>query len=307
MYNYLYFILLLGMAASLTAQNESQFTHFAFNRLPFNAGFTGSDEALKITGLYRHQWDGVEGAPRTVFASAQTPLANTRSGLGISAMTEEIGFTSQSNVALNYAYHIPINRRLTLSVGISSALQFSNIDWAKGQPVDLQDGRIGTDSDRTTSPNFGAGAVLRNDRVFVGVSIPRFFKDPLYSNIAGTYQDQVEYHQLGYLMTGVNLPLSETISLQPTALVSYQKNAPLDLDLNAMIYFSKIFGVGASYRLDDSFDFLVQVKAAQRLLIGCSYDHTISDLSKASNGSYELMASYLFTNEKENILKCRFF
>ena len=295
------------LTTGLSAQNEAHFTHFAFNRLPFNPGFTGSDEALKISGLYRHQWAGIEGAPRSAFFSAQTPFANGRSGIGATVLTEEIGFVRQTNVALNYAYNLKLREGLSLRMGVSGALMTNSIDWTISEPLNPDDQRIGTTSENNSSPNFGAGVVLDGQGFFAGVSMPRLLDPPLYDEVAGSFEDNNKFYRPLYLMAGLEQPLGDKLSFQPTILVSYYENAPLDVDLNAMLFVNNSVGFGASYRLDDSIDFLLQFKLAQRLMVGVAYDYTISDLNDFSDGSFEVMASYLFLSDKSEILNFRYF
>lgn len=304
----IFFLFIFGVLGSyLSAQNEAHFTHFAFNRLPFNPGFTGSDDALKVSALYRHQWEGVVGAPRSTFVSVQTPFAGERSGLGATLLSEEIGFTRQTNVALNYSYNLQLNANLSLRMGVSGALMMNNIDWAMSDPVNANDQRLTGAVENTSSPNFGAGVVLDGQGFFAGVSMPRLLDPPLYDDVVGSFADQDKFFRPLYMMAGFDQPLGDNVRLQPTLLVSYYENAPLDIDLNAMFFFHDKLGLGASYRLDDSIDFLLQFKVAQRLMIGASYDYTVSNLSDYSSGSFEVMASYLFISEKSEILNFRYF
>ncbi|MBK7970860.1 MAG: type IX secretion system membrane protein PorP/SprF [Bacteroidetes bacterium] len=67
--------ILLG-SLSAQAQFEPQFTQYMFNEMFINPAYAGSREQVAATMLYRNQWVGLEGAPKTQTASINGPLMN---------------------------------------------------------------------------------------------------------------------------------------------------------------------------------------------------------------------------------------
>ena len=61
-----------------TAQQDPQYTQYMYNTMTFNPGYTGSREVISALGLYRTQWVGLEGAPRTMNFSIQSPFRNSQ-------------------------------------------------------------------------------------------------------------------------------------------------------------------------------------------------------------------------------------
>ncbi|MBL0343396.1 MAG: PorP/SprF family type IX secretion system membrane protein [Bacteroidetes bacterium] len=72
------------------AQFEPQFTQYMFNEMFINPAYAGSREQISATMVYRNQWVGLEGAPKTQTASIHGPLMNKKLGLGLTIMNESI-------------------------------------------------------------------------------------------------------------------------------------------------------------------------------------------------------------------------
>ena len=47
------------------AQQDPQYTQYMYNTMSVNPAYAGQREVLSITGLYRTQWVGIDGAPDT--------------------------------------------------------------------------------------------------------------------------------------------------------------------------------------------------------------------------------------------------
>ena len=70
------------------AQQDPQYTQYMYNTMSVNPGYAGQRDVLSLTGLYRTQWVGVNGAPETMNFSLSTPLSE-RVGLGVSFYKDE--------------------------------------------------------------------------------------------------------------------------------------------------------------------------------------------------------------------------
>ncbi|MEL7021420.1 MAG: PorP/SprF family type IX secretion system membrane protein, partial [Bacteroidota bacterium] len=93
------YTLLFLFAYSITyAQHNPHFSHFMFNKLAVNPAYAGSKEALTVMALYRHQWEGIAGAPRTGKAAALLPLFGNRVGAGLRVVSDRIGMLENTYV-----------------------------------------------------------------------------------------------------------------------------------------------------------------------------------------------------------------
>ena len=85
------------------------------------------------------------------------------------------------------------------------------------------------------------------------------------------------------------------ISLQPSVLFRMIEATPMQFDVNLRVNFDKTFWTGVSYRHNDAIVGLIGVRVYQ-MLVGYSYDFTISDLKNYNYGSHEVSLT-LILNE----------
>ena len=71
--------------------------------------------------------------------------------------------------------------------------------------------------------------------------------------------------------------------------------------------FNDALMVGLMYRLEDSVDGLVVYQFDSGLRLGVAVDFTVSELSKATTGSFEVMVGYTFPCEDCEIVNLRYF
>jgi hypothetical protein len=65
------------------AQFEPQFTQYMFNEMFINPAYAGSREQVAATMLYRNQWVGLEGAPKTANGQHQRSADEQKTGTWI--------------------------------------------------------------------------------------------------------------------------------------------------------------------------------------------------------------------------------
>lgn len=291
------------MAGGAWAQSDVQYTHFTFNKLAYNPGYTGSKGSFDATALYRNQWSGLEGAPRTVHLNAHTPFSGKRSALGLAITSDEIGKVSTNSIDMSYAYRIKLGETNTLSLGVSGLLEQVRINWSLANPLDPVDGSIPQGDETSFAPNFGAGAYFLGRNYYVGLSVPRLLKNALYLDRS----DKTANPVTTYLMAGFTARIHPQVKLLPSLMVSYNNAAPVDVDLNANFLFLNAFWVGGSYRLGDSFDVLAGMDFGNGMRLGVGLDFTSSALKKATSGSWEVMLGYTFRCKTCDVSHLRFF
>jgi type IX secretion system PorP/SprF family membrane protein len=300
------FLIISGFAAVAFGQSDVLYTHFMFNKLAYNPAYAGSKGAFDLSGIYRKQWVDLDGAPRTMNFNVHTPFAGGRNALGLSVTADEVGDVNTTGIDLYYAYHLKFSNNARLSLGLGGRLEQTNFDWTDARPLDLIDNVIPNVDETSYSPNFGAGAYYYAEKWFVGLSVPRLLKNTLYlnENKNGISQSGVRTY---YLMGGAVTRIGRDIQLLPSLLLSYNPNAPVDVDLNANVRFFNAVWIGGSYRLGDSFDGLLGYEFKNGLRIGIAADYTLSALDKYTHGSFEAMLGYTFKCKNCNVDHLRFF
>jgi type IX secretion system PorP/SprF family membrane protein len=300
-------IILLMSCLSLFAQQEPQYTHYAYNRLAYNPAVAGSMGNGVVGMLYRNQWSGVEGAPQSATVFGHLPLMNGRNGLGLTLTNDQLGMTKTTFSSLSYAYRIPLGNDNVLSLGLQGEVEYGSLDWSQTKANQMKDQLIGAESSTKIGANAGTGVYFKNRKFYVGLSAPRLFKNTLYRGIADQRRSTRDYRSY-YFSGGATFDLSEKVAFVPMTMITFGPSFPTSVDLGANFLFMKKFGVGMNLRALDSFDALVQLQMSNRLKAGFSYDFTNSPLKKATSGSWEFLLEYQFKcNDKELINSIRYF
>ncbi|MBQ0116510.1 MAG: type IX secretion system membrane protein PorP/SprF [Flavobacterium sp.] len=294
----------LTFMSEVSAQQAPEYTQYMYNTMSINPGYTGSTEGLNANLLYRSQWVGMDGAPKTGNFGIHGPLANQRMGLGLNVVSDKIGPSNDVSATANFSYNINISTEATLGLGINAGARVLNIDWSKGRYLDNNDVVIGQNLDNKFLPVVGAGAYLFTDRFYVGLSVPNFLRVDYYDDIQqSTVVDELHY----YLIAGYVFDISENVKFKPSAMVKAVSGAPLAYDVSANFLFSEKFTVGAAYRWDDSVSGLVGFQITPSVFIGYSYDYTTSEFTKYNNGSHEAILRFQINKKGSNLKSPRFF
>lgn len=297
-------LILFGFTAS--AQNRANFTNFTTNKLSYNPAYAGSDELSVVTALYRHQWQGVEGAPRTLLINGHTPLFRDRVGLGAYIESDQIGMLNNFSARLSYAYRIRLSKTGRVAFGMQLQYDQRRLNWEHAEIFDVGDTDIPVGDAGRKGFNIGVGAYYHSHNFYAGLSVPNLLKDAFYSDNFYGFSSYKSFRTL-YFMTGVLIPLSDKFILKPATLITYIPNAPFEADVNVNLIINKFLWIGGSYRLDDSASALIQVQVNRQLRIGGAYDFTLSQLQKNTTGTFEMSMKYLFDFENGKIENMRFF
>ncbi len=301
-------------ACFLSAQQESQFTQFYYNKMHLNPGYAGTRGLASVTALYRNQWLGFEGAPISKVITFDTPMASGRAGLGVNLSQHTIGIMNNFYGSLAYNYNIPIQEEVNLRIGLQGVVRYFTVDFSDPTVIirHQNDGSIIDNSEENqTKGDVGIGAYLDVKDFYIGVSVPHLLKNEITFNTnTSTTEIATELPHI-YGMAGALIPFSKKFAIRPSVLVKYVNNAPLDMDINLSGVFNYAFIAGVAYRLGgsgggESIDFNLFYQF-DKFGIGVAYDYTLSDLNDYNNGSIEALIRYDFKKEKENMANPRFF
>ena len=155
-----------------SAQQDPSFTHFWMVETEFNPAAAGNSELLRGIGVYNAQLAGYKNSPKTMLISADMPLffVGPQHGVGAYFMSDDAGFFSLKNFAVQYAHH----RKLfsgTLSVGLQVDLLNQSFDGGKLNLEDSDDQAFstGTMDGSKIDVSFGLAYKWRDLRVAASV------------------------------------------------------------------------------------------------------------------------------------------
>jgi len=288
----------------VAAQQDPQYTQYMYNTLSVNSAYAGSLGHLAITGIYRTQWVGLEGAPNTQSFTLDTPVAKNV-GLGLSIVSEEIGPTEEQYIDANFSYTIQSGQTHKLSFGIKGGGRVINIDWTKGSHRE-PDVQFRENITNKFLPVVGAGLYWHGERDYIGVAIPNFMTLERY-NYDDIADDLVNERMHVYLIGGIVFDLSAHTKFKPAALVKYVAGAPLIADFSANFMFNNAFTLGASYRTGDSVSAMASLQITPQFLVAYAYDYTTTELQTYNSGTHEIMLRFELVSRKKGLKSPRFF
>ncbi|MEM8908345.1 MAG: type IX secretion system membrane protein PorP/SprF [Bacteroidota bacterium] len=298
-------LLFIGLG-TLSAQNDPHYSMFMFNKLAINPAYAGSKDALTLTGHYRNQWQGIDGAPKTFTFSGHAPFFKKRVGAGMSIVSDKIGMVNTLYIDMSYAYRMQLTDDATLSIGLQGQIDYGRIDWTMVDPLDAGDGMLPLAPTTKLNPNFGLGAYYAHPSYYIGVSVPRVLKTSIYDDNP-TELVSINTLRSYYFMGGFISRLSKNVKLQPGALITMNPNAPFEFDLNLSFVFMDALWVGGSYRLGDSFDLILQYQFSKQMKAAIAADLTLTELRSYSPGSFEIMLEYTFIYDGLRYNNIRYF
>ena len=301
-------------ACFLSAQQESHFTQFYYNKMHLNPGYAGTRGLASVTALYRNQWLGFDGAPISKVITFDTPMARGRAGLGVNLSQHTVGIMNNFYGTLAYNYNIPIQEEVNLRIGLQGTVRYFTVDFSDPTVIINQanDPSVIENSEESqTKGDVGVGAYLDVKDFYIGISVPHLLKNEITFNTDPQTVDIATELPHIYGMAGALIPFSEKFAIRPSVLVKYVNNAPLDVDFNLSGVFNYAFIAGVAYRLGgsgsgESIDFNLFYQF-DKFGIGVAYDYTLSELQDYNNGSIEALIRYDFKKEKENMANPRFF
>ena len=300
---YLLMILFWGVFGA-SAQQNSQYTQYMYNTMSINPGYTGTRGIPSIFGLYRTQWVGLDGAPKTANFSIDTPIDSKGQAIGLSVMNDRIGPSTETNLMLNYAYPIQLSADVHLSLGVSTGLNFMEVDYNKLKIYDSNDSFL-TGVLSRTSPNVGAGVYFHASKWYAGLSVPLILETKFYDDV----KESVASKQMHfYAMGGYVFDLNDNLKFKPAAMVKLTEGAPLAVDLSANFLINDKFTLGAAYRWDAAVSAMAGFQVTPGLNIGYAYDYDTTKIGNYNSGSHEIFLRFdLFSTTKYRLVTPRFF
>lgn len=286
------------------AQQDPQYTQYMYNPATINPAYAGSTSHLQLFGLYRTQWVGLEGAPKTAYLSATTPLNDSGLGLGVHFKNDRLGITDENTLAVDLAYSVYLNDDYRLAFGLKGTGSLLDVDYNKLHIYDGTDPVSGENIANKFSGNIGAGVYLYSEKSYVGISAPTILSSNMYND--NDYKVMSEKAQF-YLMGGHVFDINYAIQFKPAALVRVMTGAPLQVDLTANFLFHEKFTLGAAYRWDASVSALAGFQVSKGLFVGYTYDADTSKLSNYHSGSHEIFMKFEFFNSNKRKVAPRFF
>jgi len=303
-------LIILG-SFSGKAQQDPQYTQYMYNTQVVNPAYAGNRDVLSFGLLYRTQWVGLDGAPKTATLTADSPIGSLENmGLGLTIVRDELGPSVRTNITADYSYSITTSVNSELSFGVKAGIDILNVDFSKlniANPGDVFESNI----DNKVEPQIGAGVYFNTDRFYVGLSVPNFLttkhfdaadiQDP--NAELTTAADRLHY----FLIAGYVFDLGENIKFKPATMFKAVSGSPLQADVSANFLFKERLTVGVAYRWDAAVSAMAGFQVTDQIFLGFGYDFETTDIQSYNDGSYEFMLRFDVFSKPERVLTPRFF
>lgn len=316
-------LMFTAVFTGVKAQQDPAYSMYMFNGLFLNPAYAGSQEAISVMAIYRHQWAGLEGAPRTANISVHTPFRRDQYAIGLTLTNDKIGLANTFSVTPAFSYRLRIKEtRLCFGIQASFAYFYQNNTSANLPLAGVADDAFKLNASLFV-PNIGFGIYAYGKRYFLGVSVPHLLPSKLRdkTEVSG-YDQSIARMYNHYLFTAGYVFGKEAsiVKFRPSLLMKWQKGLPKNIpqfDINLALLFIERVWLGVGYRtagdgqqsrnyVGQSANVFVNFKATPQLQIGYCYDAEITALRKYTSGTHEIMIGYDFYYNKKRFVTPRF-
>ena len=320
---------LLSASFISKAQHDPYYTHFRFNQQAFNPAAAGSKvDYICVNGLAHYQYrqyndqtfvTGTEVqpnaevvknvAPETYNLNVSTLLnldkkGRHKLGVGVTFIDDKVGFMKTTTYKGAINYRVPVQGNFGFfSIGVEVGGTSFGYETPKFRWIDDLDPNIPTTGGSETNLDLGFGVMYNQKKLG---SLSDFFIGASYNHLnAANYNFQVmmasgkqgnvdmDFVRYAYFISGADWNLNNANwTLEPTVLVKYNPRLQIDLSMTAL--YAKTLRAGIGYRTKaDAISLLVGYQRGD-LQVGYSYDITVSDVRKVSDGTHEVFVKYCF-------------
>lgn len=270
------------------------------NGLHYNPGYAGSHEAVSLNAAYRYQWVRLPGAGQTANVSIHSPLKKKRIALGAIYTYDRLGVNRTNAASVAFAYRIPVGKKkeTQIAIGVSAGFAHYYSDLNSIATTDPDDPAFAGNNQNRWMPDAGLGVYIYSRKFFAGASLKNLLMNRLSGSrtVFETSPDVARQYPHLYLTAGYALRISSKVSFIPSILFRYVPgHSPVSFDFNASFIFVDRIRAGVSYRLEDSYIFMLAGHVTPQLRIGYAYDLTVSPLRRYTSGSHEITLGFDFT------------
>lgn len=298
----------LLLTSVLYAQQEPMYGQYIFNNAVINPAHAGAGEFNQWGVLSRFQFLGIPEAPRTNSAYANIKLPG-QLGLAIGIYQDRLGIEENLQFQSDLAYHARLAEKWRLSGGIRLLVSNNRLDFLHLENLQPDDPYFANNVSSGVMMNVGAGVMLSSQRSFVGLSLPRVFKNEFQVYNPGNYSFSKAYVRHMLIYGGTNIPVSEQFMFMPSALFKYATSAPVQLDINAIFSYREVFDFGPLLRSNmakgviDATGFMVGLRLGENWYFGYAYEYPTNDLNLVTRQTHELSLRFLWGDKKEEQIR----
>lgn len=289
--------LLLIFACSVfvvKSQQAVMFSQYYTNNVIYNPAISGSTEYSVFNLQTRQQWLGFEGAPLSANISYHGAL-NNRSAMGGYLEHDRTYPSNQTNLNINYAYHVPLNADgAYISFGIGAKAMYYYLDFEPGELPLGPDPAYNDKSFEKFVGDASSGLYLYNNDFYVGYSVINMLQTP-FNNEAGYGFSSNVGERIYYGIAGYKIKIDRDWYVEPSVLLRNRDNGDAEYNFSTRVLYMDQIWSGISIRSNSSLAFSVGTNS-DKVQLAYSFDHYFGSISNHQFGTHELTMSIRIPN-----------
>ena len=279
--------------SSIFGQSDPSYRQNQFNALQLNPAQTGANERNEVTALTLNSWAGIDGAPKTFTASGNFNATN-QLGVGFVALSDQIGPVKTVRVGVSAAYHLALNKKWKMAVGLNGLVSNTTVDLASLSTTVANDPHMVGVLNSGMQLRAGWGVLIYHKKFFFGAAQPTIGK----VSFMNTNMTQFVHSESFVSYAGADIPMNRDWSFRPNVVYRYISKMPTYLDMAAVFTYAKKLDLGLSYHLLGSIGATFGLEINKALYIGYGFSYPTSELSRVTSQSHELALRVRFGKTK---------
>lgn len=275
--------MLVSASFLVGGQNLYRFAQYNFIRGLYNPGAIGTDAPISGDLIYRNQWNGIEGAPKSVGFNGSYDI-NQSMAVGLGFYNDRTGLNQTNSFSAQYAYRLIFAERKYLAFGIGVGAD--NFSWKMdGSALDPTNDPAFSSSYSVMQFNSSFGIYYRSKVFYAGLSVPQLFNN----SIAEKGLKPEKWHYMA--VSGYYYEMSENFILNPSVQLKMALNAPLQADVVVRGIYTNI-GFNVGFRSEMSLIAGIDYMFRDKIRIGYSFNYDVGQLSRVKGMSNEIYIGF---------------
>lgn len=266
------------------AQHGLSYNQFGQLRNSFNGSLSLMDPDGGAAILSRLQWVGLDGAPRSYWASGYVGVKRLGITVGVDVKQATMGVIRDNELSGYIASAVRLSEDEYLGLSVGGGLLIHNGNFST---LDAEDPSFREDIRGNQGMLSVGTSYFREGRYYVGISIPRFVWN---KNDNFDYDFQRVY----YITGGALFRIDEGFHIRPSFIVSHMEDITPRYDVSALAFFAQKFGIGLGVQNQGDLSGISQVNMGN---FGIGYSYQFSPGSsttkqRISNNTHEIGLRY---------------
>ena len=270
-------LLLISITQHIVAQQIAPVSNFMFNQVVYNPASAGMHEAqFNLSTVARLQWTGIgDGSPRTGVLWTDYRTNKNKMAVALNLGRDSYGGYKNTDVNLNYAYYLTLNKKLKLAMGLRagfSSLSFSTTNfqiWDDGDQV------IDNSAYKKVMPKIGLGFQLNARNAYIGIASADFVTASKFDVTGDTADSYLKRKRNINLLAGAKVKLGDLYNLRPNLGIFYYPDSKLLAKINTTFEIKDYFWAGLTYSTNKFVALNLGTNISSRIRFGYAYEQYI--------------------------------